>query len=214
MKDDIQRSFLTNAIVIISAILCVYLLSLLFLFNVSIVRPSQATNERVAKEVEAEFAHYKEGMARLVADEQIRAFLRGEGKSGEVNQLLYDFRNAQTFQSDFVLLDSEEEIVATSLYEGQKEQLQQSPVLREQMQQAEEHPFTGEYVNKRAFNAGQGGAYVFAAAVEEGKIVQVICCSCLNIPCRRLVSKLYLSPIHSIMPFFIATHSELAPLEN
>ncbi|GIN09818.1 histidine kinase [Shouchella clausii] len=169
MKDDIQRSFLTNAIVIISAILCVYLLSLLFLFNVSIVRPSQATNERVAKEVEAEFAHYKEGMARLVADEQIRAFLRGEGKSGEVNQLLYDFRNAQTFQSDFVLLDSEEEIVATSLYEGQKEQLQQSPVLREQMQQAEEHPFTGEYVNKRAFNAGQGGAYVFAAAVEEGE---------------------------------------------
>ena len=129
MKDDIQRSFLTNAIVIISAILCVYLLSLLFLFNVSIVRPSQATNERVAKEVEAEFAHYKEGMARLVADEQIRAFLRGEGKSGEVNQLLYDFRNAQTFQSDFVLLDSEEEIVATSLYEGAERTIAAKPGL-------------------------------------------------------------------------------------
>ena len=82
------------------------------------------------------------------------------------------------------------------------------------MQQAEEHPFTGEYVNKRAFNAGQGGAYVFAAAVEEGEERAGYLLFLLEHTLRRRVSKLYLSPIHSIMPFFIATHSESAPLEN
>ncbi|WP_054711845.1 hypothetical protein [Bacillus sp. JCM 19041] len=104
IKDDIKRSFITYTTIIIIAILTVYLLSLLMTFYVSIVEPGTETNEQIAEQIETGFDKYRVGMKSLAEEEAIVDFLKGDGDSSIVNQLLYDFRNESSLNSHFALL--------------------------------------------------------------------------------------------------------------
>lgn len=166
IKDDIKRSFITYTTIIIIAILTVYLLSLLMTFYVSIVEPGTETNEQIAEQIETGFDRYRAGMKELAKEESIIDFLNGKGESSIVNQLLYDFRNGSSLHSHFALLQSTGEVLASSYYTEQKEELEQSVVLNSIIGKTEENGFNEEYVNKRLINGDSGGVYVFAAAVQ------------------------------------------------
>ncbi|MDQ0207378.1 sensor histidine kinase [Alkalicoccobacillus murimartini] len=165
IKDDIKRSFIKYAVVIIAIILFVYLISLYLIFNVSIVKPNQKINEQVAAEIEAGFEEYRAGLSSLIKDEAITSFLSGAGEGNVTNRILYDFRNAQQMNADFVLLNEEEEIIATSYYDGIEQELSQSIFMNELVNKANKNGMIEERLNKRIMDVNHEASYVFTAAI-------------------------------------------------
>ncbi|TSB47400.1 sensor histidine kinase [Alkalicoccobacillus porphyridii] len=167
MKDDIKRSFIKYAVVIIAVILIVYLLSLYLVFNLTIVHPNQKINEQVASEVQVGFDEYRTGMVALAQDESIRRFLSGEEEPSGVNRILYDFRNQRQMYADFVLVNGEEEIVATSYYDGVEQELNESKRLHPFIQKAAAIGMVEERLTKRIQDVNHDASYVFAIALKD-----------------------------------------------
>ncbi|MEN0645364.1 sensor histidine kinase [Alkalicoccobacillus gibsonii] len=167
MKDEIIRSFIKYAIIIVAIILVIYLLSLYLIFRASIVNPNQEMNQQIATEIEFGFNEYREGVAQFVQDDAIRSFLTKKTGSSTVNQRLYDFRNNQQMFANFVLLDADEEIVATSYYEEIYEELDQSAFLKEFMDKAQQDGLIEERLTKQMKDIDSDAAYVFAGALTD-----------------------------------------------
>lgn len=200
MKDEIIRSFIKYAIIIVAIILVIYLLSLYLIFRASIVKPNQEMNQQIATEIESGFNEYREGVAQFVQDDAIRSFLTKKTGSSTVNQMLYDFRNNQQMFANFVLLDADEEIVATSYYEEIYEELDQSAFLKEFMDKAQQDGLIEERLTKQMKDIDSDAAYVFVGALTDESqepIGYLFFFSAISFRLQTII--FYLSQIRTIM---------------
>ncbi|AIC94381.1 sensor histidine kinase [Shouchella lehensis] len=170
MKDEIKRSFFTYAIVVVTVIFFVYLLLLSIVFRLTIIEPNEANHEHVLKDIETGFAAYYSGMDDLISASTIHSFLETGEQAGDAYKILYDFRNHQSFHADFLLLDGDEEVVATSFYSGSDVEARSSVALNALTYKLEGAGVVGTRLTSPLRDVHHRSSYVFSAAIqgEEG----------------------------------------------
>ncbi|MFS0786550.1 histidine kinase [Shouchella sp. 1P09AA] len=167
LKDEIQRSFFMYAIGVLIFIFIVYGLSLAVSFQNSIVDPSNRSHEELIDQLDTGFTSYYQGVAELVENDTIHAFLQTGDYSREVYEKLYDFRNNEDLYAEFVLLDKNETLVATSFYDGMEDEVRRSIVLNNLIQKSNEQGMFGQRLNQQIRNQNDHVSYVIASPVIE-----------------------------------------------
>lgn len=166
MKDDIQQTFLSYAAVILIAILLFYFLSLYLVFYLSIVQPNNDFNEELTESIATQFQSYRTGTKQLAEHETVVQYLLQNAPASEAYRTLYDYRNDQDIHSQFVLLNENKEIVATSFYQPVKEALEKEMRFTEYVEKSSDGLYE-QRVNKQVILTEQGLSYLFASAVIE-----------------------------------------------
>ncbi|MBM7838794.1 two-component system sensor histidine kinase YesM [Alkalihalobacillus xiaoxiensis] len=164
MKEDIKQTFLSYAAVILLAILLFYFLSLYLVFYLSIVQPNKQFNEELTESLTAQFQSYRDGTEQLASHDTVVQYLLEDGPANEAYRILYDFRNKQAIHSQFVLLNNEEEMVATSFYQPVMEAFESEMRITDYIKKSEGGLYE-QRVTKQFTYADQGLSYLFAAAV-------------------------------------------------
>ncbi|MED4130601.1 sensor histidine kinase [Shouchella miscanthi] len=171
MKDEIKRSFFTYAIVVVTVIFFIYLLLLSIVFRLTVIEPNEANHEHVLADVESGFAAYSNGMEELVnASSTIHTFLETGEQASEAYKILYDFRNHQSLHANFLLLNDDEEVVATSFYSGTEEEARNGVALNALTHKLEGAGVVGTRLTSPLRDVHHRSSYVFSTAIggEEG----------------------------------------------
>lgn len=118
-QDQLHRSFVVYVSVIILAILLLYLGGFVLNFATMVVRANRESNRALTDQFSEQYTAYEEEIQTLSQLPLVWETLSRnttENRS-QVNRLLYDFTNQQTFRSYFVLMDLDRQIVCSNFNE-------------------------------------------------------------------------------------------------
>lgn len=166
-RDYIRHLFVRSVLGLILLMLACFAGFGFFYYEVYIVRDTHSANEQIGTIVAAEWQRYNAGVRALAGDAALQRALAGD--AAEANRLLYDFSFAGPLRSDFALLRSDGTVVASNLYEVNRDLLEvHEGVQRDlaRLRRMPDEPVSS--VMPLPFSYDQAASYVFSAAVPNG----------------------------------------------
>ena len=166
-RDYIRHLFVRSVLGLILLMLACFAGFGFFYYEVYIVRDTHSANEQIGTIVAAEWQRYNVGVRALARDAALQRALAGD--AAEANRLLYDFSFAGPLRSDFALLRSDGTVVASNLYEVNRDLLEvHEGVQRDlaRLRRMPDEPVSS--VMPLPFSYDQAASYVFSAAVPNG----------------------------------------------
>ena len=166
-RDYIRHLFMRSVLGLILLMLACFAGFGFFYYEVYIVRDTHSANEQIGTIVAVEWQRYNAGVRALAGDAALQRALAGD--AAEANRLLYDFSFAGPLRSDFALLRSDGTVVASNLYEVNRDLLEvHEGVQRDlaRLRRMPDEPVSS--VMPLPFSYDQAASYVFSAAVPNG----------------------------------------------
>lgn len=166
-RDYIRHLFVRSVLGLILLMLACFAGFGFFYYEVYIVRDTHSANEQIGTIVAAEWQRYNAGVRALAGDAALQRALAGD--AAEANRMLYDFSFAGPLRSDFALLRSDGTVVASNLYEVNRDLLEvHEGVQRDlaRLRRMPDEPVSS--VMPLPFSYDQAASYVFSAAVPNG----------------------------------------------
>lgn len=173
-KDYIKKSFIKYALSIISLLFVLVLLFLLINVHWLISGFNKKNHSQLSGILDQQFLLYQQGLTNLSQDPDLLTALDSTDPAAITanNRLLYDFSNAQTIRSSFVLLNQSGRITSSNLFAGNQEIFLDSDIFRRMTSQMQEQPEKIFALPSRLNYAhGQAGDLILGKAViKEGKL--------------------------------------------
>lgn len=174
-KDYIKKSFIKYALCIISLLFVLVLLFLLINVQWIISGPNKRNHIQLSGILDQQILLYQKGLTELTQNLDLQTALNSTDLAAITanNRLLYDFTNAQTIRSSFILLDQSGRIVSSNLFAGNQEIFHESDIFRRMTSQMQEQPekiFTQpnrlNYANEQ-----KGDLILGKAVIMDGKLI-------------------------------------------
>lgn len=115
-QEQLRKSFIGYAGILVAAMLVLYLGSCLVNYYVVVVQGNRNDNDQITQALTGQMASYAQGLAEFSrSDVLLRAVSQEDGASRtEANRCLYAFANAQTMRPYFVLMDKAGKVVCSN----------------------------------------------------------------------------------------------------
>lgn len=169
-KDYIKKSFMNYASAIILLLLVLVLFFLLINSQWIISGSNKRNHNQLFSVLDRQLLLYQKGMIELAGNPDVRAALNSADSAVITanNRLLYDFANAQTIRSSFVLADKTGRIVSSNLFAGNQEIFRESDIFRRLTSQMGEQPEKIFMLPSRLnYTNEQAGDLIYGKAVTE-----------------------------------------------
>ena len=171
-KDYIKKSFIKYALSIISLLFVLVLLFLLINVQWLISGFNKRNHIQLSGILDQQFLLYQQGLTQLSQSPDLLTALDSTDSAVITanNRLLYEFANAQTIRSSFVLLNQNGRIVSSNLFAGNQEIFLDSDIFHRMTSQMQEQPEKIFALPSRLNYAhGQAGDFILGkAVVKEG----------------------------------------------
>ncbi len=171
-RDYIKKSFIKYALSIIFLLFVLVLLFLLINVRWLISGFNKKNHTQLSGILDQQFLLYEQGLNGLTQNPYLLTALDSTDSAVITanNRLLYDFSNAQTIRSSFVLLDQSGRITSSNLFAGNQDIFLDSDILRRMKSQMQEQPEEIFALPSRLNYAhGQSGDIILGkAVVKEG----------------------------------------------
>ena len=169
-KDYIKKSFIKYALSIISLLFVLVLLFLQINVQWVISGPNKKNHLQLSGILDQQLLLYQQGLTEFSQNPELLTALSSTDSAAITanNRLLYDFTNAQTIRSSFILSDQNGRIVSSNLFAGNQEIFHGSDVFRRMTSQMQEQP--GEIFtlpSRLNYAYGQAGNLILGKAVEK-----------------------------------------------
>ncbi len=172
-KDYIRNTFIFYAIIIIILIFILFITSMLFNFQSTVIKTNNTYNNLLVKFIDNQFSEYEKSIRLLSKEKDIIEAVSNEHNLSKANNLLYLHGNKQNIKANFALLDKNGYIIATSLYKKNQEILSTSNVMNSIIISHEKN-FDKIYkdINNMKFDESQKSNFMFSKAVySENEII-------------------------------------------
>lgn len=171
-KKYMKDIFVRYIVALICLMLLIFIGFMTLHYQLFIVKANADCNEAIRADLAASWTAYSQGLDSLTQHPDIRQALRQPAELQAANQQLYEFSLGQTLQSDFVLLNREQKIIATNLYAGNQPVFRASRGIQDAILYLHSNPaLTYSGVVHLPFDHGQKANFTFMKAVlDEGEI--------------------------------------------
>lgn len=115
-KDYMKRVFVRYIVALICLMFIIFLAFMLLNYRLFVVKANTDCNQAVSSFIADQWSTYHNGIKDFASKEELTRALLKQDNLREVNQLLYEFSLSQELRTNFVLLNQEQEIIATNLY--------------------------------------------------------------------------------------------------
>lgn len=171
-KDYMKHSFIQYALILISFIFLLFILSMLINFKLFAIKPNKVCNETISNFLEEQYKIYYENINDLSQNDIIKDFIVNKKNDENVFRLLYDFSNGQSIESNFILLDKNENIKVTNLYKANALTFANSTDVKyiiNRLNKEKDKIFA--ITNRTQYDNGQKSDYLFAKCIMDNDII-------------------------------------------
>lgn len=171
-KDYMRHSFIQYALILISFIFILFIAAMFINFKLFAIKPNKVCNEKVSTFFEEQYNIYYKNIEKLSQNNVIKDFVLNKKNNKNVFSLLYAFSNGQTIQSNFILLDNNENVKATNLYEANISTFIKSTEVKYIINKLNKRKDKVLAItNKTQYDNGQKSNYTFAKSIMDNDII-------------------------------------------
>ncbi|HMM22416.1 MAG TPA: sensor histidine kinase [Selenomonadales bacterium] len=171
-KDYMKRLFVRYIVALICLLFAVLIAFMLLNYRLVVVRTNVNCNQVVGSFIAEQWSIYQEGIKAFSEDPAMKRVFGENDNLRNVNQLLYDFSLAQKLKANFILLNSEGNIVSTNLYRSNQMLFSANRAVQETLTRLAGDPgMTYSGVVHMPFDYGQKSSLMFARAVREDDVI-------------------------------------------
>ncbi len=167
IKDYIEKTLMRYTMIILIIILSIYLLSLFVLFQYTIVRPNLNTHQQLTTKLEQDFHTIREELHTLSLKKEIKQFIKLEVGHRKVSQQLYDLQNQLNISTHFLVLNSNREILASSLLDEQKNRLLEDYYFSTLIERLNNEHILEQSIGNALISSTPSSSYFLSTTIEE-----------------------------------------------
>ncbi|QGU94540.1 hypothetical protein GOM49_05010 [Clostridium bovifaecis] len=171
-KDYMRNSFMQYALILISFIFILFIISMVVNLKLFAIKTNKSSNEKVSAFFENQYDIYYKNIGELSQNNIIKEFVLNKKNSTDAFTLLYNFSNSQGIKSNFVLLDKDESIKATNLYKANCGSFTNSIEVKNiinKLKKEKDKILTT--TNRAQYNNGQRSNYIFAKCIADNDVI-------------------------------------------
>lgn len=142
-----------------------YIGSLSFIFNLSIMMPNNKNSEIIANQMTWGLEELRSGLEALSENPTVLDALEHKGEIAKASGALYELKNTTLFTTHFILMDGEGEVLSSDLYDGDRARISSSYALK-MFKEKLHHTQAVEDTDNLLFHDQQKSIYYMARRID------------------------------------------------